>query len=66
MFGPEYFTVGGYLVDGGILCRECGEKRNLPASAQFTVAEIENGASPEGEYCDDCTGEIVAPSEEGE
>lgn len=64
MFGPEYFTVGGYLIDGGVLCRECGEKRDLPARDAVSVAELENSFSDDGLYCDTCTNEIVEPYNE--
>lgn len=62
MFGPEYFTVAGYLTDGGILCRECGDKAGLPVSDQIMQSEFNSGWE-EGCYCDNCTAEIVAPYE---
>lgn len=60
MMGPEYFTVAAYQTDGTILCRDCGEKQALPASAQLTQAQVWADFE-EGLYCDACSSEIVEP-----
>ena len=59
--GPEYFTVAAYF-DGEctIICRACGEKKRLPASAQITEANL--GEWEDGLYCDSCSEEIVEPT----
>ena len=66
MMGPEYFTVGAYISDGKIMCRECGEKENLPASDQITESELWSSfsdyASEGGLYCF-CGEELIAPEE---
>ena len=62
MFGIEYLTVGGYIVDGGILCRDCGEKRNLPTGDSLSVATLE-AEWPDGLGCGDCGTEIVETSD---
>lgn len=64
MMGPEYFTVAGYVGDGFIVCSECGEKAEMPAKDQLTVAQAESEFSDGGLYCDDCGKEIVEPYEE--
>ena len=62
MFGIEYLTVGGYIVDGGILCRDCGEKRNLPTGDSLSVATLE-AEWPDGLGCGDCGAVIVETPE---
>jgi hypothetical protein len=59
MFGIEHLTVGGYITDGSIVCRECGEKRKLPASESISVASLEE-EWPFGLTCGACDAEIVA------
>ena len=63
MFGPEYFTVAGYLTDGAFLCRGCGDKAGLPVSDQIMQSEFNGGDWNDGCYCDDCGDEICAPYE---
>ena len=63
MFGPEYFTVAGYMNDGAILCRDCGDKAGLAASDQIMQSEFNGGDWNDGYYCDDCGAEICAPYE---
>lgn len=62
MFGPEHLTVGGYLTEAAIVCRQCGETAKLPADRALSVAELESEFSPDGLTCDWCLGEIVEPS----
>lgn len=59
MMGPEYFTVAGYLIDGDILCRDCGDKQALPASDQITEAQAWESFGNEGLNCGACFAEIV-------
>jgi hypothetical protein len=59
MMGKEYFTVAGYLTDGAVLCRDCGEKQALPASAQITEAQARADYANDGLNCDACFAEIV-------
>jgi len=65
--GPEYFTVGAYVDDGGIMCPDCGDKAGFPASAQITEAELWSSfgeyATEGGLYCDKCGEELIAPEE---
>lgn len=61
MMGPEYFTVAGYLIDGDILCRACGEKAKLPASDQITEAQAYSEFQEDGLWCGKCGAEIVEP-----
>ncbi len=66
MMGPEYFTVGAYIVDGEILCPACGDKEGLPVNAQITEAELWNSfqdyATEGGLYCE-CGEELIAPED---
>ncbi len=66
MFGPEYFTVGGYKIKseegewvGDVLCRACGEKAELLISDSVSVAELEEAFGEDGLWCDECGDEIV-------
>jgi hypothetical protein len=65
MFGLEYMTVGGYSTEGGILCRECGERQRLPLRDAVSVAQLRDDW-PEGLWCGECLAEIVSPEEEEE
>lgn len=67
MMGPEYFTVGAYIInDGEILCPKCGDEAGLPASDQITEAELWSDFSDYEEegglYCE-CGEELIAPAE---
>ena len=62
MMGKEYFTVAGYVSDGGVLCRECGERQALLVEDQITEAQAYSDF-PEGLSCDSCFAEIVPPEE---
>lgn len=62
----EYFTVAGYITDGAVLCRDCGERQALPVSDQITVAQAESDFGSDGLYCDACMAEIVEPYTEEE
>ena len=64
MFGPEYFTVAAYF-DGEctIVCRECGEKKNLPTGESLSEAQVNESFYEDGLYCEDCGKEIVEPPE---
>ena len=59
-------SLGAYIVDGGILCPECGDKVGLPVSDQITEAELWSSfcdyASQGGLYCE-CGAELIAPDE---
>ena len=63
MMGPEYFTVGAYITDGDVLCRDCGEKAKLPTSDSISLAQVwESWGSDEyGCYCGQCGEEICEP-----
>ena len=63
MMGPEYFTVAGYMGDGFIVCRECGEKEGSEFTAEdsLSVAQVEESFSNDGLYCDTCGEVIVEP-----
>ena len=63
MFPPEYFIVKAYVIDGGVVCRECGDRQHLPARDQITESEIYDSFGPYGVDCDDCGAEILAPEE---
>ncbi len=60
MFGVEYITVGAYLTDGTLLCRECGERERLPADDSISIASLEQ-EWPDGAWCDTCGRELPAP-----
>jgi hypothetical protein len=61
MFGIEYLTVGGYIGDGYVLCRECGEKAHAAGEDvnDYSVATLEAEWGDEGLTCDQCDAVIV-------
>jgi hypothetical protein len=63
MFGPEYFTVAGYMGDGFIVCRNCGEAEGSEFTAEesISVASANESFGEDGLYCDVCGEAIVEP-----
>ena len=59
MLSIEALTVIAYLGDGFIVCRACGEKRNMLISD--SLCEYNLGEWSEGCYCNDCDAEIIEP-----
>ena len=63
MLSIEQMTITAYITDGGILCRKCGEKENLPAKDALCDYSMQSEFE-EGAWCDSCGYEIVEPYEE--
>jgi hypothetical protein len=61
MFGHEYLTIGGYIMDGYALCADCGEAQGISHEYSCSIADLEASFSDGGLTCDSCMAEIVEP-----
>ena len=64
MLSIEQMTITAYAGDGFIVCRECGEKENLPTKDAMCAYTVDSEFGEDGLWCDDCGKEIVEPYEE--
>lgn len=59
MLSIDQLTILSYMTDGGIVCRSCGEKANLPTKDALCAYSTHEFSGNEGLTCDDCGKEIV-------
>ena len=63
MLSIDQLTILSYIADGTVLCRDCGEKAELPTSEAVCAYSTHEFAGNDGLYCDACGKEIVEPYE---